>query len=255
MVEVVETLISKESAALVENRSGKSDVILICEHAGKMLPECIGSLGVSDEVMGTHIGWDLGAAAVAREISRLLDSTLILQRYSRLVYDCNRSFDAMDAIVERSDDVVLPGNAGLDTGQRQHRFDVVYKPFYDSIKAIVQDRMAAGAIPVIVTVHSFTPVYKGKQRDVELGILHDEDARLADSLLSSAGKQSDYQAARNEPYSAEDGVTHTLVTHGLNNRLLNAMLEIRNDLIADEASQQRWAKRLASLISHALKSI
>ena len=252
MVEEIETLISKESAALVENRSGKSDLILVCEHAGKMLPEAVGSLGISKEVMETHIGWDIGAAALSRQLSRLLDSPLILQRYSRLVYDCNRSFDAIDAIVVHSDDVFIPGNAELNSDLRRQRFELVYEPFYESINAIVQERIAAGTSPVIITIHSFTPIYKGRERRIELGVLHDKDTRLADSLLSNAAKQSDYLAERNVPYSADDGVTHTIVTHGINNRLHNVMFEVRNDLIADEAGQTRWASRLASLITLAL---
>ncbi len=255
MVRAPELLVSDESSVLVENITGKSDVILVCEHAGKLLPEEVGSLGISDAVLESHIGWDLGAAALSREVARLLDSTLILQRYSRLVYDCNRSLDAIDAIVEQSDDVYVPGNANLDADQRQQRFELVYKPFFESINAIIQDRMTAGAAPIIVTIHSFTPIYQGQQRDTELGVIHDTDARLADSLLSITRQQQDYQSARNEPYSAEDDVTHTLITHGINNQLLNVMFEIRSDLISDVTSQQLWAQRLAALIRQALRDV
>lgn len=253
MTDLVESLISNEPAALVENAGGKSDVILICEHAGRQLPGFIGSLGVDDEVMSSHIAWDLGAAELSRILSEIVDAPLIMQRYSRLVYDCNRSFEAVDAIVERSDDVFIPENSGLSASQRQKRHDMVYQPFFQAVTDIIENLMASGRPPVIVTIHSFTPVYKGVRRTVELGILHDSDTRLADSLLSLTQEVDGYRAARNEPYSAEDGVTHTLITHGIKNKLPNVMLEIRNDLLSDTSAQETWAKRLASLISSALE--
>jgi len=252
MVKLTESLVSSETAARVENAGGKSEVVLICEHAGQQLPDFVGSLGVDEEVMSTHIAWDLGAAALARLLSAELDATLILQRYSRLVYDCNRSFEARDAIVERSDDVVIPGNTGITNTQRQQRYDNVYLPFCQAINELVQSRVTADRKPVIVTLHSFTPLYKGQQRTLDLGVIHDDDARFADSLLSLTEQQQLYRAARNEPYSAKDGTTHTLITHGVKNRLLNVMFEIRNDLISDLDSQQLWSQRLAKIITASL---
>lgn len=255
MITLAESLVSDEPAALVENAGGKSGVVLICEHAGRQLPDFIGSLGVDDETMSSHIAWDLGAAELSRTLSKLLDAPLVIQRYSRLVYDCNRSFEAVDAIVERSDDVFIPENAGLSASQRQKRHDMVYQPFFEAIREIIDRRIAAERQAVIVTIHSFTPMYKGRRRTVDLGILHDSDSRLADNLLSLTQEVDDYHAARNEPYSAEDGVTHTLITHGMKNKLPNVMFEVRNDLLSDASAQEIWAKRLCSLINHALESM
>lgn len=256
MITLAESLVSNEPAALVENAGGKSDVILICEHAGRQLPGFIGSLGVGDEAMSSHIAWDLGAAELSRALSKLLDATLVMQRYSRLVYDCNRSFEAKDAIVEGSDDVFIPENSGLSMSQRQKRHDMVYQPFFEVIKEIIKSRIAVGRQPVIVTIHSFTPVYKGQRRTVDLGILHDLDSRLADAVLSlTRESEKGYRAAINEPYSAEDGVTHTLITHGIKNKLPSVMFEVRNDLLSDASAQEIWAKRLCSLINHALGSM
>ncbi len=255
MITLAESLVSDEPAALVQNAGGNSDVILICEHAGRLLPGFIGSLGVDDEAMSSHIAWDLGAAELSLLLSKLLDAPLVMQRYSRLVYDCNRSFEAKDAIVEGSDDVFIPENSSLSASQRQKRHDMVYQPFFEAIREIIEHRIAAKRQPVIVTIHSFTPMYKGQRRTIDLGILHDSDSRLADNLLSLTQEADDYRAARNEPYSAEDGVTHTLITHGIKNKLANVMFEIRNDLLSDENAQETWAKRLGSLINHALESM
>ncbi len=252
MTKLVEPLVSGESAALVENAGGSSDVLLICEHAGRQIPEFISSLGVDDETMSTHIAWDLGASALSRLLSARLDAPLILQRYSRLVYDCNRCFDAVDAITEVSDDVVIPENKGLSMAQRKRRFEVVYQPFFEAIRTIIESRTQQGRQPVIVTVHSFTPVYKGRRRIVDLGVLHDSDTRLADEVLSRAQRDKGYHIARNQPYSAEDGVTHTLITHGIRHNFRNLMFEVRNDLIADADSREQWAERLGNLLTVAL---
>ncbi len=252
MAKLAKPLISEEAAAQVENTDGKSDVILICEHAGRQLPQFIASLDIDNQSMSAHIAWDIGAAGLARFMSAMLDAPLISQRYSRLVYDCNRSFDEVDAIVEVSDEVIIPKNRDLSKAQRQSRYDVVYQPFYEAIDTIIESRAKQGRRSVIVTVHSFTPIYKGQQRSIELGVIHDTDSRLADAVLFQAQQDQDYHVARNQPYSPEDGVTHTLITHGVKNNLLNLMFEVRNDLISDASSQQRWARRLSGLLSAAL---
>ncbi len=248
MTNLTESLVTDEPSALVENIDGKSDVILISEHAGRQLPGFIGSLDLDENIMSSHIAWDPGAAALSRLLSNLLDAPLIMQRYSRLVYDCNRSFDEFDAIAEVSDEVIISKNKDLSMSQRQHRYDLVYQPFYEAINKIIKNRANQGRRSVIVTVHSFTPVFKGQQRSVELGVIHDSDPRLADAVLLQAQQDQDYHAARNQPYSPQDGVTHTLITHGIKNSLLNLMFEVRNDLIADAESQQQWAQRLSRLL-------
>ncbi|MCP4234582.1 MAG: N-formylglutamate amidohydrolase [Aestuariibacter sp.] len=248
MSSLTELLVSDESAALVENPGGKGQVVLICEHAGRQLPGFIDSLGIEESVMSTHIAWDLGAAALSRLLSELLDAPLVLQRYSRLVYDCNRSFEALDAIVEKADGVAIPGNADLSAEQRKQRFDMIYQPFHSA----VQDTIAGRSKPVIVTIHSFTPFFQGRQRDFELGILHDADSRLADSLLAQTQLDTAFRTVRNKPYSAADGATHTLITHGVKQSLQNVMFEVRNDLLGDSASISLWARRLSNLINTAL---
>ncbi len=252
MAKLTEPLISEEAAAQVENIDGKSDVVLVCEHAGRQLPQFLGSLGIDNKLMSAHIAWDIGVAGMAGTMSTELNAPLVLQRYSRLVYDCNRSFDEVDAIAEVSDEVIIPENQNLSKAQRQHRYDVVYQPFYEAINNIIESRTRQGRRSVIVTVHSFTPIFKGQQRNVELGVIHDSDTRLADAVLLQAQRDQGYYAARNRPYSAEDGVTHTLITHGIKNNLPNLMFEVRNDLIADAESQQQWGQRLSRLLSAAL---
>ena len=244
-----------EHPVLLENADGLSDVILVSEHAGRQLPPFIASLGLDDETMSSHIAWEIGAAELSRMISKLLDAPLIMQRYSRLVYDCNRAFEAADSIVTESDNTHIPGNAGLTAEHRQKRYAEIYRPFEEAIEKLLMKRQATATNAVLVTIHSFTPLYKGRQRHLELGVLHDSDTRLADVLLEQSRQQNEYSSARNEPYAPADGVTHTLVRHGVNNGLLNVMFEVRNDLLSNEQSQMLWAQRLYTLLNNSLEAI
>ena len=236
----------------LENESARGRVILVCEHASRLLPKSLGTLGLSDEALASHIAWDPGALAVARRMAKSLDATLVFQRFSRLVYDCNRPPESPAAMPEKSEVFDVPGNAGLDQPARDARTEALYLPFRAKLESLVKSRIAEGRAPVIVTMHSFTPVYFGKPRDVEIGILHDADTRVADGMLAAAGRGGRYDTRRNEPYGPEDGVTHTLKEHGLANGLPNVMIEVRNDLIRDEVGQGVVADYLAGLLTESL---
>lgn len=253
MTKLPDSLFSNQPAPIVENANGKGDVVLICEHAGQLLPESLGNLGIDAEAMSAHIAWDIGAAGLARALSKQLDAPLILQRYSRLVFDCNRVFDAVDAIVAESDHVVIPHNCHLSHEDRLERFHLVYSPFESAIAKVIEDCSRQGQQPAIVCVHSFTPIFNGQQRSLDLGVIHDNrDARLADQFLDLAQKNGEFSVARNQPYAPSDGVTHTLDLHGIQRNLLNVMFEVRNDLINDVDGQEQWAKYLSASITEAL---
>jgi predicted N-formylglutamate amidohydrolase len=238
----------------IERIDGKSPFLLICEHASRRLPERFGTLGLSPEALVSHIAWDPGALAVARAMSKVLDATLIYQRFSRLIYDCNRPPEAPGAMPEESEIYRIPGNAGLTGEERRARTDAVYVPFHDAVRAEIRKRRGRGQDTIIVTMHSFTPVYNGKARAVELGILHDEDRRLADRMIELAAQAPLYRTERNSPYGPEDGVTHTLILHGLSNGLRNVMIEVRNDLIGDENGQEVMADYLTGLLQNSLEA-
>ena len=246
-------LTASDGAPVTEvNVQGASEVMLICEHASRKLPSKLRTLGLSDEALNAHIAWDPGALAVALEMSRLLDAALVYQNFSRLAYDCNRPPDAIDAMPPQSEVFSIPGNADLSAADRELRTAEIYMPFRAALSAMIGARKAQGRQTVLVTVHSFTPVYNSVRRDVEIGILHDTDARLADQMLALSAQERRFEIRRNEPYGPADGVTHTLKEHGLANGLPNVMIEIRNDLIHNEAGQQVMAGFLAGLIGESL---
>lgn len=238
-------------AVAVDNPEGAGRCLFVCEHASRRMPEHAGNLGLDADALVSHIAWDPGALAVAQRLSVKLDGPLVHQRFSRLVYDCNRPPEAPAAMPEKSEIYEIPGNRDLSVAERYARTAALYVPFHDRIFALSHARAARGLQNVIVTVHSFTPVYMGKQRDVEIGILHDDDSRLADRMLDAA-KGGPYRVARNEPYGPQDGVTHSLRLHGLPFQYLNVMIEVRNDLIRDEIGQGVVADYLAELIAKAI---
>ncbi|MCV6576050.1 MAG: N-formylglutamate amidohydrolase [Cohaesibacter sp.] len=237
------------------NEQAKSNILLICEHASNAFPQKLGQLGLSEDATKSHVAWDPGALGVSHHLSQLLDATLIHQNYSRLVYDCNRPPSATDAMPERSEVFDIPGNKGLSDTDKAARIAAIYQPFEDSLKVFIAKRRDQGRTPILITIHSFTPVYHGKKREVELGILYDQDTRLANALLQASEHQKDLIIRANEPYSPVDGVTHTLQTHALPHELHNVMIEIRNDLIETKAQQKAMAQTLAQLCQTAIAQL
>ena len=164
------------------NPGGSSSIILVCEHASHFIPTEFDNLALNDGVRKSHVAWDPGAMAVAQRLAERLDAPLISSGVSRLVYDCNRPPSAPDAMPARSEVIEIPGNLGLGRADRDRRVQIYYEPFRNTL----QSRIADTDAPIIVTIHSFTPVYHGQTRSVEIGVLHDTDTRLADALFATA---------------------------------------------------------------------
>lgn len=237
--------------AIVTNLKVPAPLVLVCEHAVNFIPEEFHSLGVSEEVIRSHVAWDPGAIEVALHLSRLLNAPLVHSGVSRLVYDCNRPPSAPDAMPAKSEIFDIPGNLDLSQEERDARTSRYYEPFRLALARTLKD---AGS-PVMVTIHSFTPVYKGQLRETDIGILHDTDRRLADALLSCAAAHTDLKVDRNLPYGPEDGVTHTLREHAEKDGLLNVMFELRNDRIMTAEDQRAMSMMLARWLKDALISL
>lgn len=240
------------TAVSLTNRQGSFPAIVVCEHASRHIPPEFGDLGLPENALQSHIAWDPGAAEVSRHLSERLNAPLVKGEVSRLLYDCNRPPEAPDAIPEKSETTPVPGNMNVDEAHRNSRIAEIYLPFRECLEKTIA---GAKCLPALITIHSFTPVYHGKTRKVELGILHDSDTRLADAMLACASSHTSHAVMRNQPYSAKDGVTHTLQQHGIANGLLNVMIEIRNDLIRTARQQEEIAKMLHGLLLDALEKL
>jgi predicted N-formylglutamate amidohydrolase len=234
----------------VWNPKGRAPVVFVCEHASNFFPPEYGALGLDEAAQMSHIAWDPGAFAVARGLADRFDAPLVHACASRLLYDCNRPPEAVDAIPARSEITDVPGNFDLGADQRAARVARFYDPFCAKLSAVLDAQNPVA----MITIHSFTRVYKGQARAVELGILHDDDARLADAMLAHADETT-MRTRRNDPYGPADGVTHTLKIHAMARGIANVMIEIRNDLLVTEAQQGAVTDDLTRMIRAAMADI
>jgi len=232
---------------VVERADGASPFFLTCDHAGLLIPRRLGDLGVEERARRTHIGWDVGALAVASRLSALLDATLVAQPYSRLVIDCNRVVGTEPSIPPRSERTDIPGNLDLAADARRAREREIYEPYHAEIERLLDQRAAAGRATVLLAVHSFTPIYDGVPRPWHVALSTDDYRPLADAMLSALREEHDLVVGDNEPYSVDD-VDYGIPVHGARRRLPRALLEIRNDRIETEAGQEEWAARLARVL-------
>ena len=232
--------------ALIEHAEGAGPVLLLCDHATNHVPAEYELLGLDEAALADHIAWDPGALGVAREMSALMDAPLAAAVLSRLVIDMNRPEGAKGSILEVSDGRRIPGNEGLDAAARRARFERWQVPYHAAISDLL-DRLA-GRIAAVVAVHSFTPVYGGRARPWDIGVLHDGDTTLARPMIDALSAEPGLVVGENEPYSPADDVYYSLERHAVARGLKHVMLEIRNDRIATVEQQRDWAARLAAAI-------
>lgn len=225
----------------------ESGVLILCDHASNAVPPDLGDLGLPASEFERHIAYDIGAAAVTRSLARRLGAPAVLTRFSRLIIDPNRGRDDPTLVMRLSDGAVVPGNARVDEAEVQRRIARFYDPYDDAIADAIHKAMAAGHPPVIVTVHSFTPVWRGWPRPWHVGILWDADDRFAKPLLDGLVAEGELVVGDNEPY---DGALSgdTVDRHATVRGLANALIEIRQDLIASEEGAAEWAERFARLL-------
>lgn len=244
-----------EPVALVENPQGRSPILLICEHASRHLPDRYGTLGLTPEQLESHIAWDPGALGVAKHLSELLDAPLVHATVSRLVLDLNRDPSAPDSIWTLSERTVIPANQDLEPSERAYRVREVYEAFHNTVDRLIEPRVLAGQTRTVVSIHSFTPVYRDVPRPWHIGLIHDQDARFAQSVEAGLRKDPSLVVGMNEPYSPADRVFHTLERHAERRGLVPLMIEIRNDLIRTEDGQTSWAHRLAPLLREGAQAL
>ncbi|MFP6759401.1 MAG: N-formylglutamate amidohydrolase [Alphaproteobacteria bacterium] len=236
----------------VINGNGASPFVLTCDHAGRVVPERLGDLGLSAAEMDRHIAYDLGAAALARRLSQRLDAPLVAQSYSRLVIDCNRNPDVAASIVGASDGTRIPANQGVSDADRGHRRAEIHAPYHAAITALLDTRAAAARPAILFSVHSCTPVMNGFARPWHAGLLYNRDPRFSHVLMPLlAAAAADLNFAFNQPYTVNDEEDYTIPIHGEARGLVHGLVEIRNDQLADETGVERWAELLAETMGKA----
>lgn len=226
---------------------GAADILLVCDHASRRFPLDYGNLGLAPAELDRHIAYDIGAAALTRRLSGILDAPAILARWSRLLIDVNREVDSPTLIPEISDATPIPGNQGLSEAERQRRIARFYDPFHSALDELVQRMLAQERTPLVIGVHSFTPVMAGVARPWDVGLLWNRDPRLAQAMID-AYRRRGFTVGDNEPYSGRH-LFYTMDRHGAGNGLPQATLEIRQDHIGTPAGVERWATVTAEVIS------
>jgi predicted N-formylglutamate amidohydrolase len=230
-----------------DNIAGRSPFLLTCDHYGRLIPRMLGDLGVPESELSRHIAWDIGIAGVAEALSRRLGAHLIAQRYSRLVIDCNRPPATASSIPRISEATVIGGNEGIARGAAELRREAIFDPYHRRIADVIEQRLSDGVPTVLVSLHSFTPVYAGVERPWHIGTLYHRDTRLPALLVKLLRAEADLVVGDNEPYAVSDETDYTIPVHGEARGLMNTGIEIRQDLIADQAGQKQWAQRLARI--------
>ncbi len=243
------------SAVETVNSGGKSAYVITCEHAGHQIPRSLGTLGLDDSERFRHIGWDIGAADVARWLSIMLDAPLVLQTYSRLVIDCNRSVDRPDAIPVVSESTEIPGNLDLTQLAAEARAKEIHKPYHDEIVRLLDGRRDSGTPTMLIAMHSFTPVFRNVERPWLVGFLFNRDSRLSDALLPHAHGDGDLTVGINEPYAIADLSDYTIPVHGERRGIPNIEFEVRQDLIDTTAGQKAWAERLGGWLGRVADNV
>ncbi len=230
----------------------RTGILILCDHAENTIPKPYGTLGLRLEDLNRHIAYDLGAASVAERLAEMLGAPALLSRFSRLLIDPNRGIDDPTLIMQVSDGLVVPGNAGIDDATVADRIKRYYAPYHQAIELAIDAAISAGKPPVIVSVHSFTQAWKGVPRPWSVGVLWDKDPRLALPLLEGFRAVPGIVVGDNAPYTGQlKG--DTLYRHGTRRGLAHALIEVRQDLILGPEGQAEWAARLADVLGKVMR--
>jgi predicted N-formylglutamate amidohydrolase len=226
---------------------GTSPFLLTCDHYGKLIPRALNGLGVGENELQRHIGWDIGIGAVSTRLADALGAHMVAQRYSRLVIDCNRPLHVPSSIPLISEATRIAGNEGLTPAARLARRQAIFDPYHRRIAEIIETRIARGQPTILLAMHSFTPVYAGIARPWHIGTLYEHDTRLPHLLLHALREENGLIVGDNEPYAVREGSDYTIPVHGAARGLLHTGIEIRQDLITEETGQREWAERLTRI--------
>lgn len=234
------------------NPDVRSGVIILCEHASNHVPEAYAKLGLNDEDLVKHIAWDIGAEKVTRKICELMAVSGVLSPVSRLLIDKNREPDHPTLVPTVSDGIIIPANRDLPPKAIKARKQAYYDPFHAACDQLIDAHLAEGIVPIIVGMHSFTPVMGDEDRPWQIGFLWNKDPRLAQAMIGMIERETDLTIGDNQPYSGKD-LYYTMQRHGAERGLPQTTIEIRQDLLADDKMVLEWSTLLADVLDECME--
>jgi len=232
-------------------RQGRSNFVIVVDHASARIPRRLQNLGLPASELQRHIAWDIGALGVARQTAAALDAVLVAQNYSRLVIDCNRDPAVASSIPRVSESSDIPGNAALSEADIAARRVEIFDPYHAHVRALLDERAAAGRSTILVAQHTMTNIYHGVPREMHAAVLYNRDRRFAGLVLERLRCEKELLIADNEPYFVSDATDYTIPRHGEARGLPHVEIEIRQDLIAADAGQDEWARRICRALQSA----
>lgn len=234
-------------AYTLSREASEHPLILVCEHASRFIPDGLNDLGLSDEAAREHIAWDIGALALAEGLAEALGATLLAANYSRLLIDLNRPRHAPDSIALQSEIYQVPGNRDLDEATREYRRHCLFKPFHARLQTLIDARVEQNKPVRVVGIHSFTPIYYGQPRSLEVGVLYGQAREYAQQVIDGLSRHP-LKVAGNQPYKVDPLVDMTVPVHGDARGLDSVLIEVRNDLLRTPEDVSRWTDYLAPLL-------
>ena len=217
----------------------RGGIVSVCDHASNHIPEDI-DLGIPPGAQDKHIAWDIGAAGVCERMARRHSVPTFMAEISRLVVDLHREEDVDGVIPTQSDGILIPGNIGAN---REARLNQYYRPYHNALGAW----LSAAEPQLVLSIHSFTPSLESApaERPWEVALLFNEDDRAARHAIRIL-RELGYNVGENEPYSGRE-LNATMNRHAEAHGRPYCAIEIRNDLITNEAGQARWAETIATI--------
>jgi predicted N-formylglutamate amidohydrolase len=230
---------------------GRSNFVIVVDHASPRIPRRLNDLGLPASELQRHIAWDIGALGVARQVAAALDAPLVAQNYSRLVIDCNRDPTVATSIPRVSELTEIPGNIDLSDAEVAARRAEIFDPYHNHLRALLDARKLAGQPTILVAQHSMTDIYKGVRREMHAAVLYNRDRRFAGMVLDGLRREAGLTIGDNEPYFVSDDTDYTIPRHGEARALPHVEIEIRQDLVRDDAGQAEWARRITRVLRDA----
>ncbi|GJL82218.1 MAG: N-formylglutamate amidohydrolase [marine bacterium B5-7] len=234
------------------NIEGRSPIVITCDHASNRIPRSLDNLGLPASSLREHIAWDIGCAALSRRLSALMNAPAILGGFSRLVVDLNRHLNDPSSIPEISDNTPVPGNQGIDRTHAAQRVEEIFLPYHTALSALLAEVHATQGVPVILSLHSFTPRWANFERPWHVGVLWNRDGRIAHPLIKNLRHNPDLCVGDNQPYHAREPVGYGMDVHAEGNGYPHALLEIRQDLLSTPEGIDHWANLLFDALSDVL---